>query len=65
MVSIGKDNVSFTKNIKRLKYTGHRDYKSMKPYIDIDEKAKTDAMDAMDKALGKKPTFCAESVNGL
>ena len=29
------------------------DYKSMKPYIDIAEKAKTDAMDAMDKALGK------------
>ena len=27
------------------------DYKSMKPYIDIAEKAKTDAMDAMDKAL--------------
>jgi len=25
----------------------------MKPYIDIAEKAKTDAMDAMDKALGK------------
>lgn len=28
------------------------DYKSMKPYIDIAEKAKTDAMDAMEKALG-------------
>lgn len=27
------------------------DYKSMNPYIDIAEKAKTDAMDAMDKAL--------------
>ena len=36
-----------------LKFTGHADYKSMKPYIDIAEKAKTDAMDAMDKALGK------------
>ena len=31
--------------------TGHADYKSIKPYIDIAEKAKTDAMDAMDKAL--------------
>ena len=36
-----------------MKFTGHCDYKSMKPYIDIAEKAKTDAMDAMDKALGK------------
>ena len=33
--------------------------------IGIAEKAKTDAMDAMDKALGKKSTFCAEPVNGL
>ena len=33
--------------------TGHADYKSMKPYIDIAEKAKTDAMDAMEKALGE------------
>ena len=32
---------------------GHCDYKSMKPYIDIAEKAKTDAMDAMEKALGE------------
>ena len=30
-----------------MKFTGHADYKSMKPYIDIAEKAKTDAMDAM------------------
>ena len=29
------------------------DYKSMKPYIDIAEKAKTDAMDAIEKALGE------------
>ena len=29
------------------------DYKSMKPYIDIAEKAKTGAMDAMEKALGE------------
>ena len=34
-----------------MKFTGHADYKSMKPYIDIAEKAKTDAMDAMEKAL--------------
>ena len=25
-----------------MKFTGHSDYKSMKPYIDITEKAKTD-----------------------
>ena len=30
-------------------WTGHSDYKAMKPYIDIAEKAKTDAMDAMEK----------------
>lgn len=36
-----------------MKFTGHADYKSMKPYIDIAEKAKTDAMDAMEKALGE------------
>ena len=34
-----------------MKFTGHADYKSMKPYIDIAEKAKSDAMDAMEKAL--------------
>ena len=34
-----------------VKFTGHADYKSMKPYIDIAEKAKTDAIDAMEKAL--------------
>lgn len=34
-----------------MKVAGHADYKSMKPYIDITEKAKTDAMDAMEKAL--------------
>jgi hypothetical protein len=37
-----------------MKFTGHADYKSTKPCIDIAEKAKTDAMDAMDKALGEK-----------
>ena len=36
-----------------MKFTGHCDYKSIKPYIDIAEKAKTDAMDAMEKALGE------------
>lgn len=36
-----------------MKVTGHVDYESMKPYIDIAEKAKTDAMDAMEKALGE------------
>ena len=36
-----------------IKFTGHSDYKSMKPYIDIAEKAKTDAMDAKEKALGE------------
>ena len=35
-----------------MKFIGHADYKSMKPYIDIAEKAKTDAVDAMEKALG-------------
>lgn len=33
-----------------MKFTGHSDYKSMKPYIDITEAAKRDAMDAMEKA---------------
>ena len=27
-----------------MKFTGHCDYKSIKPYIDIAEKAKTEAM---------------------
>ena len=36
-----------------MKFTGHADYKSMKPYIDIATRTKSDAMDAMDKALGK------------
>ena len=34
-----------------MKFTGHADYKAMKPYIDIAEKAKTEAMDAMEAAL--------------
>ena len=36
-----------------MKFTGHAGFKSMKPYIEIAEKAKTDAMDAMEKALGE------------
>ena len=39
-----------------MKFTGHADYKSMKPYIDIAEKAKTDAMDAMEKPLSGEKT---------
>ena len=54
MVSIGKDNASFTKNIKRLKFTGHCDYKSMKPYFDITESAKKDAIKKMEEAFKKK-----------
>ena len=34
-----------------MKFTGNADYKSMKPYIDIPEKAKADAIDAIEKAL--------------
>lgn len=32
-----------------MKWTGHSDYKSMKPYIDIADKAKKDAMQAFNK----------------
>lgn len=32
-----------------MKWTGHSDYQSMKPYIDITEKAKADAMDLFNK----------------
>lgn len=32
-----------------MKWTGHSDYKAMKPYIDITEKAKQDAMDLFNK----------------
>ena len=37
-----------------MKFTGHADYKSMKPYIDITGKTKSDAMDAMERALSKE-----------
>lgn len=36
-----------------MKWTGHSDYKSMKPYIDIADKAKKDAMQAFNR---KSPT---------
>lgn len=36
-----------------MKWTGHCDYKSMKPYIGIAEKTKADAMKRLDEALKK------------
>lgn len=35
-----------------MKWTGHSDYKAMRPYIDIAEKAKADAMKLIDNAWG-------------
>jgi hypothetical protein len=32
-----------------MKWTGHNDYKAMKPYIDIANKAKAEAMDLFNK----------------
>ena len=37
-----------------MKFTGHCDYKSMKPYIDITEDAKKDAIRKMEAAFRKK-----------
>ena len=37
-----------------MKFTGHSDYKSMKPYIDITEAAKRDAISLMEKAFDAK-----------
>ena len=34
-----------------MKWTGHSDYKAMKPYIDIAAKTKAEAMDIFDKGL--------------
>lgn len=34
-----------------MKWTGHSDYKAMKPYIDIAEKTKSDAMDQFSRSL--------------
>ena len=38
-----------------MKFTGHADYKSMKPYIDIADSAKTEAIEAMEKAMRGEP----------
>ena len=35
-----------------MKWTGHADYKAMRPYIDIAEKTKADAMKLIDNAWG-------------
>ena len=37
-----------------MKFTGHSDYKSMKPYIDITESAKRDAIRIMERAFDAK-----------
>ena len=37
-----------------MKFTGHCDYKSMKPYLDIAESAKKDAIKKMEEAFKKK-----------
>ena len=37
-----------------MKFTGHCDYKSMKPYIDITESAKRDAISLMERAFDAK-----------
>ena len=37
-----------------MKFTGHCDYKSMKPYIEITESAKRDAISLMEKAFDAK-----------
>ena len=37
-----------------MKFTGHCDYKSMRPYIDITESAKKDAIRKMEEAWNKK-----------
>lgn len=34
-----------------MKFTGHSDYKSMKPYIDITEAVKRDAISLIEKAF--------------
>ena len=36
-----------------MKFTGHSDYKSMKPYIDITEDAKKEAIKKMEEAFKK------------
>ena len=39
-----------------MKFTGHCDYKSMKPYIDITEDAKKDAIRKLEEAFKTKPS---------
>ena len=36
-----------------VKFTSHADYKSMKPYIDITESAKRDAVKKMEEAFNQ------------
>ena len=36
-----------------MKWTGHSDYQAMKPYIEIAEKTKADAMKTFEDALSK------------
>ena len=37
-----------------MKFTGHLDYKSMKPHIDITESAKRNAISIMERAVVRK-----------
>ncbi len=37
-----------------MKWTGHSDYKAMKPYVDIADRAKADAMKLFDNHVQKK-----------
>ena len=37
-----------------MKWTRHSDYKAMKPYIDIAEKTKVEAMNLFEKGLKKQ-----------
>ena len=39
-----------------MKWTGHSDYKAMKPYIEIADKAKADAMGLFNKKMEEGPT---------
>ena len=36
-----------------MKWTGHSDYRAMKPYRDIAEKTKADAMKTFEEAMSK------------
>lgn len=40
-----------------MKWTGHSDYKSMRPYIDIASEEKTSAMRLFDRSLGSGPSI--------